>query len=94
VAQLPQNKGGRGALAAGAQRWWPERCWRPGGEDRWGWRLEGDSEEMNRFKEFGEEGAYRMELLMAARMGGGAPPTVGRRGGGGRRLGCRGASWS
>jgi hypothetical protein len=40
---------------------------------------------MNRFKEFGEEGAYRMELLMAARTGGG---------GGGRRLGCRGASWS
>jgi hypothetical protein len=44
---MVKNRGGRGALVVGAQRWRPGRCRCPGGEDRWGRRPEGYSETVN-----------------------------------------------
>jgi hypothetical protein len=42
-----KNRGSMGALVAGARQWWPGRCRRPDGEDRWGRRLEGYGETVN-----------------------------------------------
>jgi hypothetical protein len=61
-----KNKGGRGALAADARRWWPGHCRRPGGKDRWGRRLEGYDETVNQLEGFIEEGAHRIELSTGA----------------------------
>jgi hypothetical protein len=55
-----ENGGGRGALAADVRRR------RPGGEDRWGRRLEGYGKMVNLLEGFTEEGAHHMELSKGA----------------------------
>jgi hypothetical protein len=63
---MKKNRGGRGALAAGSRWRWPKCRRRPGGEDRWGRRLEGYDEMVNWNEGLTEEGAQYMELSTGA----------------------------